>query len=950
MEGNALKHMKGHHPGTVWHKSDLQCHSPRDPSWRGGPSGLPGGTEESEDARRSWSRSFLNECDNRDLSVVAITDHHDFRMAEYTAVEAQIHGKIGVFRGIEVTCQDNVQCLAIFEPACESNVLSKFLGMLTGIMDAPANASSAAPTVPCRMSLVDLFNAVHEEPLVRDHCILLPHFGKLEAHKSANAQGFNLRFADLACDGVYVEVPYAELDSPTLDKIQGRVPTWGKRRRAILVTGDNKTDTYDRLGAHDCWLKLGEHSLEALRQAMLADEARISFTEPELPDERITQLTVQSSLTGGEELSISFNAGFNALIGGRGSGKSSIIEYLRFGLARTASDLRTQEGTSPRERDERLIDDTLQGNGFVAISLERDGVPEVWRRTGKDRECITVTVRDGTETILTLDDARRRFRARAFEQKGLSSTMNDRTKAADQITGIAAAEELEQRRQIDEEIAKSKRAVTTALQQAAAYWQLKREESRASSKVIDLRQRLTVNAERLQAEGVSADAMEVLEKAPLYSQASTYLKTFEASANLALSKLTEARKDLLKAPSTAFPTEFSHFSEIEIAADAARKRIQDLLNQVEKEVDLFCTKCTEIEGRHQADLRTFNLAHEAAVAQQSMHRLAIEDNQRLTREFEAAIEDERVAQTAAEAQVSCVARLEASRDTLKKNLEERRTILTAAAEKVAGHSGQALIAKLKTDPKPEEYKSALEAICVGSYLQEATDRCRQRVEKLSRSEWDNLCNTLIEIYRDKIMMGSGDDPSDTQADRLGEALFLNSFQMTARTKKRFFAALDDGMVGAFLAAVPKDFIMLTYVDEQGRRISFERASPGQQASALLELLLSQSAGTLIIDQPEDDLDNKVVMKIVKQIRSSKCQRQLIFATHNPNVVVNGDADKVISLTTGEPDPRPEMDTVRIAIDEDGAIETPAIKHAITHTMEGGEPAFELRRRKYRFAG
>lgn len=309
-----------------------------------------------------------------------------------------------------------------------------------------------------------------------------------------------------------------------------------------------------------------------------------------------------------------------------------------------------------------------------------------------------------------------------------------------------------------------------------------------------------------------------------------------------------------------------------------------------------------------------------------------------------------MAKAAAEAQVACVARLEASRETLKRNLEDRRSILNAAAEKVADHSGQALIAKLKTDPKPEEYKAALEAICAGSYLQEASDRCIQRVNELSRSEWEALCDTLTSIYRDKIMMGSGAEPSDTQADRLGEALFGSSFQMTSRTKKRFFAALDDGMVGAFLAAVPRDFIMLTYVDEQRRRISFERASPGQQASALLELLLSQSAGTLIIDQPEDDLDNKVVMKIVQQIRLSKCKRQLIFATHNPNVVVNGDADKVISLTTGEPDPRPGMDAVRITIDEDGAIETPAIKHAITHTMEGGEPAFELRRRKYRFAG
>ncbi|WP_373947289.1 TrlF family AAA-like ATPase [Paracoccus marcusii] len=943
-----MKHLKGHHPGTIWRKSDLQCHSPRDHSWRGLPTGLPGGTVENEAARQLWASGFLNECERRNISVVAITDHHDFQMAECVAQEAKKTGRVSVFRGIEVTCEDNVQCLAIFEPECEKNVLTKFLGMLPGIMEASSEAGKAEPTKPCRMSLSALFDAVSEEPLVRDHCILLPHFSTLAAHKSANAKGFNLRFADLTCDGVYIEVPYGDLDNTTLDKIQGRVPDWGKRRRAIISTGDNKCDTYDRLGKYECWIKLGEHSLDSLRQAMLADEARITFAEPQIPSERITQLVVRSSITGNEELSVSFNAGFNALIGGRGSGKSSLIEYLRFGLARTASDLGSREGTSFRERDERLIDDTLQSDGYVAISLERDGISEVWRRTGKDRDHITVAAQDGTEILLTLDDARRRFRARAFEQKGLSSTMNDRAKAADQITGIAAAEELEQRRQIDEDIAKSKRAITTALRQAAAYWQLTREEARATSKVADLRLRLDANSERLQADGVDDAAMRVLKKAPLYSQANAYLKSIEESTDMSSKKIADAKNDILKTPVAECPLEFSHFSEIEVAAAAARQRIHELLLLAGQELDAFRAKCMEIKVAHQADMMVFNTAHDVAVAQQFMHRQAIDDNQRLTKEFEAAIEDERQAKAAAEAQADCVPRLEMSRENLKINLEKRRAILVAAAEKVAGHSGDALIARLKLDPSPEEYKSALEAICTGSYLQDANDRCHQRVENMRKEEWNSICDTVIEIYRDKIMMGSGAEPSDAQADRLGKALFSENFQMTPRTKKRFFAALDDAMVGSFLAAAPKDFIMLTYVDEQRRKIPFERASPGQQASALLELLLSQSAGTLIIDQPEDDLDNKIVMKIVEQIRLSKSQRQLIFATHNPNVVVNGDADKVISLTTGEPDPRPDMNAVRIAIDEDGAIETPAIKKSITHTMEGGEPAFELRRRKYRF--
>ena len=140
---------------------------------------------------------------------------------------------------------------------------------------------------------------------------------------------------------------------------------------------------------------------------------------------------------------------------------------------------------------------------------------------------------------------------------------------------------------------------------------------------------------------------------------------------------------------------------------------------------------------------------------------------------------------------------------------------------------------------------------------------------------------------------------------------------------------------------------MTYVDD-GRNIEFAKASPGQQASALLELLLKQSAGTLIIDQPEDDLDNRIIMKIVELIRSSKNRRQLIFSTHNPNIVVNGDADKVVALKSAEPTARPAESTARVQILDDGAIETTAVRDAITHIMEGGQAAFDLRGRKYRF--
>jgi len=79
-----------------------------------------------------------------------------------------------------------------------------------------------------------------------------------------------------------------------------------------------------------------------------------------------------------------------------------------------------------------------------------------------------------------------------------------------------------------------------------------------------------------------------------------------------------------------------------------------------------------------------------------------------------------------------------------------------------------------------------------------------------------------------------------------------------------------------------------YRVSEGELIDFLSASAGQQATALLQALLNQAGMPLLIDQPEDDLDNAAVIDVAKRIWEAKTRRQLIFASHSPNLVVNGD--------------------------------------------------------------
>ena len=125
----------------------------------------------------------------------------------------------------------------------------------------------------------------------------------------------------------------------------------------------------------------------------------------------------------------------------------------------------------------------------------------------------------------------------------------------------------------------------------------------------------------------------------------------------------------------------------------------------------------------------------------------------------------------------------------------------------------------------------------------------------------------------------------------------------------------------------------------GRRL--DDLSGGQRVSVLLSLLLeTNDERPLVIDQPEDELDNRFLFDtVLPALKRLKGRRQIIVATHDANIVVNGDADQVIQLEA-------TADRGRVA--QAGAIEEPAVRDAIVRTVDGGDDAFRLRRLKYGF--
>jgi ABC-type cobalamin/Fe3+-siderophores transport system ATPase subunit len=124
--------------------------------------------------------------------------------------------------------------------------------------------------------------------------------------------------------------------------------------------------------------------------------------------------------------------------------------------------------------------------------------------------------------------------------------------------------------------------------------------------------------------------------------------------------------------------------------------------------------------------------------------------------------------------------------------------------------------------------------------------------------------------------------------------------------------------------------------------SLSELSTGQRATTVLLLLLLGSDAPLVIDQPEDDLDNRFISdEVVPRMKDEKRRRQFIFSTHNANIPVLADAELILGMAA-------TADGATIPPEHMGAIDAQPVRELVEEVLEGGREAFLLRKRKYRF--
>ena len=423
--------------GAHFYNCDFQVHTPRDNQWKG----LAAVTEEE---RTQYAKEFVKECRNKKITAVAITDHHDLVFYKYIkeAAENEIdengvcypkEKQLIVFPGMELTLSTPpCQAILILDPSLTEADFNNVLAKLSiERVDASISKLGAVDRIndTAISNLNDLCKKLDDMASLKNKYILLPNVNS-KGSDTILRQGYQEIYKGMKCIAGYVDGKKRN-DESWKNKINGGDPNYGNKSIAVIQTSDNRNRNFSELGTATSWIKWSVPTTEALRQAFLAKESRVTDEEPKLPKQWIESIEVSDSKFFGS-MHINFNQQYNAIIGGRGTGKSTILEYVRWSLY----DEITYDDNNPIDKKRKAILETLTGN--VKIVFYSSGVRYVLKKNKEGgKPLLKIGEADFEET--EIEFIKKIFPLQSYSQKQLSSVSNN-TQEIDRLLNMNESE------------------------------------------------------------------------------------------------------------------------------------------------------------------------------------------------------------------------------------------------------------------------------------------------------------------------------------------------------------------------------------------------------------------------------------------------------------------------------------------------------------------------------
>ncbi len=913
--------------GANFYLSDLHIHTPADKSKRYEMSSEQKQLHD-EDWCRQYTRRIIEEAYKKKIAVMGITDHNSAEWIDYFNEEVKNinppkgQRRIVIFPGFEVNTNtgSGVHIICLFNPGTSKVKLVEYLSAL---FEAEKRFDSRGYPKVAKKGCNEVIDFIQDKGGICIGAHALSDNGVLSGYADQPRMATFTNPKLLA-----IEIPGArsELTGFGKNAIDGLDSNY-KRERKIATINSSDSNSLDKIGEKTTYIKMSSVTVEGLREAFLDWESRIRLKE-ELGKAKYAVIIGAKWEGGGcflDNQMVHFNGNLNTLIGGKGTGKSTIIETLRYvfnqqpkssnaekayqeiikDVFKSGSNLQVIvysphldrhyliERSYPGEPlvksiDEELLkqENIIKEKEIVKLPIESLFVPEIYGQ----KEIYDISGDKSFQLKLVDRFLDEKFTQLETEEGNLLKQL--KTDKRDLIGTLESLDKIEENNKELLEIREKKqkyieRGIQERLRTQRNYEKEKFLLERAIKKINDLEDGFAEFFDTIDIDitFISDKSIEDLPNKNILKKGREELETI-------FGFLKNKRIEIKNAIADTNNKLAKIKTEWEPLYNKQQKEYQKIIDNLQKEgLPLDPEEFMQLERR------------------ENLLKSIVSDKDKYDKTKE---------------------KLEANRRKLLDQLNKVRLEQFNKRKEVEKMINEKLKGILKIDVKYAVNRDGFIEKLLGYSSRESIIR-KDPIKEMVKNDRFNV-RLFIETLRK------------------GEKALIDDLGLTSGTAASLYRAIPvEDYYDIETLAFDQETLIKLYIGPPEVQISkrsddmfkeIEHLSKGQKSTAILTLVLLKSDYPLIIDQPEDDLDNRfVVDDVVKRLRVEKERRQFIIATHNANITISADSELILAL---------DADEKRGWEQTSGSIDDQEVKEAVERIIEGGKDVFLLRKEKYGF--
>ena len=881
---------------------------------------------------KSWKLQF-----SASSSIIIIEDYY-----LQTFLHSLEKNDIIAFPGVELSCDSSkVHLLILFDTTCSGENVRDFLssvGIYSETLGDSASTGQGTIDQVCEKAQgmgalviaahIDEFNGICE--ISYDNVNKLLDRKYLSAVQVVNVDVWEKYQADHNIDAACAKLSEKYGREISKDKAKEWYNTYLQALNSdlpLLSFSDNPCDEGQSkhglwgIGRSYTWLKMHTGpDLESVRQAFLSFDMRVRniFESRNIPDIEpelwIQKVEIENTLLNeNETIEVSFNPQLNTIIGGRGSGKSSIIRVIAGGTksfdAENLDLIKAEQDNFYKQVNKKDKKGIFQKDSKITMYLNRAEqsykleIDDIQNMENQSRKLYRLEEGEWIEIsdVNYLDF----FKAQIYTQKQIYELAID----SNSLLSIIDRDIQE----IDQVVIDKDTKLNKVIAKCLEINDLEKtigEETRYITELKDIEEQIS----RYESSGIS----EVLKKKQKFETQSKIFNDYYRTRNEQSEQLRKALDDLEPGD-----------EKITIIEDL---ELKDIMTQAVERYAQRKNSIKEILDLINLDLENLKKEVEDSGWQNTGKDIATQYNEVVAKLRNEGINFDKLDELLEKkkSKINDLDKVRVSKEKLEIIQEERKQLYAEYSD------ASTQISQMRT-------KFLNNVIGQDTNVKFQIQRRRNRVSfiqmmKTVLNKSNATIDEDIEMFADIFFGKDGTEKFREVVQNIRNK--NNTTDYAARTR----AAITEMTPEAFarmIYFIPEDDLVVSYKPEKSKKyIPLSNASAGQKTTAILTFLLAYGNLPLLLDQPEDDLDNKLVYDlIVTRLKKTKSKRQIIVVTHNANIPVNGDAEYIISM---------DSDTDLIKTKYQGTMDDGNIRKEICDVMEGTQIAFEMRAKKYHF--